>query len=40
MAYEYGAVISRSVSEVLELPVVEILGFFAHKRVKADYENG
>jgi len=40
MAYDYGTVISRSASEVLELPVAEILGYYSHLRVKETLSNG
>jgi hypothetical protein len=40
MAYEYGTAIGRSASQTLELPVNEILGYAAFRRVKAENQNG
>jgi len=40
MCYEYGSAIGRSASEVLELPIDEILGYFAYKRAKKNLTDG
>lgn len=39
MAYDYGAAIGRSASEVLQLPIAEIMGYYSYLRCR-DQLNG
>jgi len=36
LAYEYGEAIGRPASEVLLLPVDELIGFIAYRKLKAE----
>jgi len=36
MAYDYGQAIGKSASEVLKLPVREIIGFYAWQKIRAE----
>lgn len=36
LAYEYGTAIGRAASEVLDLPMDELMGFVVHQKIKSE----
>lgn len=40
LAYAYGEAIGRPASEVIDLPMDELMGFVAYRKLQAEYLNG
>ena len=40
MAYDYGVATGRSASEAMDLPVAELLGYYAYLKIKGRVYDG